>query len=165
MTAEGFYTVSSAVAILLTLYYVARQVTEGRRSAYATSFATLYAVLQAKDVTEARRHVMTTLATKSRPTWDQHDREQANIVCSTYDAAGIMCRKGLIPVEIVADSWGDSIRRCWTTLGPHTQSLRSAHGQEKWDDFEWLAEQANGRPWSKGRLVRARVAVGTWISP
>ncbi len=62
-----------------------------------------------------------------------------------YDCVGIMCRQGFIPVAVVADSWGDSFRRTWAILAPLAASYRvTRNSKESWDDYEWLAAQAEG---------------------
>lgn len=155
----------STVAIVGTLWLVGRQVVEGRRAAHATAFGTLHAILQADEVRRARAHVLGALRDKERDCWDEADRAAVGIVCSSYDAAAIMCRRGLLPVDLVADSWGDSIRRCWAIVAPLVAERRTQYGSpEYWDDFEWMASQASSQPWLTTSITaRLRAEVGRWV--
>ena len=49
----------------------------------------------------------------------------------------------MIPAKVVADSWGDSLRKTWGILAPLVTYYRlQRNSGEYWDDYEWLAGQA-----------------------
>ncbi|WP_459546674.1 DUF4760 domain-containing protein [Nocardia sp. X0981] len=69
--------------------------------------------------------------------------QRAEKVCHSYYCVGIMCRNGFIPTNVVADSWGDSLRTCWNGLQPLVEKYRSERNPPQlWDEFPWLAERA-----------------------
>lgn len=83
------------------------------------------------------------LSGKNFSAWTSDEKKRAEKVCHNYDAVGIICRNNLLPAHLVADSWGDSLRRCWNILSPLVAEYRtSRNSQEYWDDFEWLAREA-----------------------
>ena len=133
----------SAVALLVTVVIMAVQIREMRRATYAAAFKAVYDMLQTDDVRGARRIVLGTLANKSMESWTEEERQVAEKVCSSYDTVGIMVRNDMVPVDVVADSWSDSLRRTWRVLSPLVISYRvQRNSQEYWDDYEWLANQA-----------------------
>jgi hypothetical protein len=90
---------------------MAAQIKEMRRATYAAAFKAVYDMLQTDDVRNARRFVFVTLANKSFDSWTEEEKREAEKVCNSYDTAAIMVRNGMIPVQVVADNWGDSLRR------------------------------------------------------
>ena len=146
MTQEIISALSGAVTAVITLvtaYIVIRQVREMQRATHATAFKAVYDMLQSDACRADRGFVMGELATKPFDQWTPDERKRAERVCQNYDSVGIMCRQHFIPVAVVADSWGDSLRRTWTILAPLVTHYRVArNSKEFWDDFEWLATQA-----------------------
>lgn len=146
MNPEIISAVSSAVTAaitLLTALIVIRQVSEMKRTTHVTAFKTVYAMLQTDDCRADRGFVMSELASRPFAEWTLDERKRAERVCQNYDCVGIMCRHEFIPVEVVADSWGDSLRRTWKILSPLVSHYRvERNSKEFWDDFEWLASQA-----------------------
>jgi len=133
----------SAIALLVTVIIMAVQIKEMRRATYATAFKAVYDMLQTDDVRNARRFVFVTLANKPFDSWTEDEKRTAEKVCNSYDTVAIMVRNGMIPVHVVADNWGDSLRRTWTILSPLVESYRvQRDSMEYWDDYEWLAKQA-----------------------
>ena len=133
----------SALALLVTVLIMAFQIREMRRATYAAAFKAVYDMLQTDDVRNARRIVLGTLASKPLDSWTDEEKRIAEKVCSSYDTVAIMVRNGMVPVDVVADSWGDSLRRTWHILSPLVNAYRvQRNSREYWDDYEWLAEQA-----------------------
>lgn len=150
--------------LALTLFVVGRQVVEGRRAAYAAAFGIANNILQDASIRMARRHVFTNLDA-DYVNWSDDDRIQAEMVCQSYDSAAILCRRGLLPPDMLADSWGDSLRRSWIKLSPMICEYRHDRtAPELWDDFEWIAGIAERRPWKqRGRTLRLRDSLAAWI--
>ncbi|MFX0200942.1 MAG: hypothetical protein ACFFCW_32890 [Candidatus Hodarchaeota archaeon] len=134
----------SSVILLISVIILVLQAREVRRATYGQSFKTVYEILQADDVREARGIVLRNLEGKQINTWSEDEKKAAEKVCHTYDSVGIMIRSGMIPVQVVADSWGDSLRRSWRILAPLVASYRTQRNSaEFWDDYEWLAREAD----------------------
>ncbi len=133
----------SAAILLITAVVLWVQVRETRRSAYATAFKAIYEMLQDEGKRADRGFVMIELSKKPYDTWTPDEKKRAERVCHNYDAVGIICRNHLLPTKLIADSWGDSLRRCWRILEPLVYEYRIArNANEFWDDFQWLSKQA-----------------------
>jgi hypothetical protein len=114
-----------------------------RKTVYAQAFKSAMDILQAEGVRQARGVVFSQLKTKPIGEWTPDERRAAEHVCHTYDSVGIMVRNGMLPVEYIADSWGDSLRRTWHILRPLAQKYREERRSfEYWDDYEYLAHEA-----------------------
>jgi hypothetical protein len=133
----------SAVALLVTVIIMAVQIREMRRATYAAAFKAVYEMLQTDDVRNARRIVLGTLANKPVDLWADEEKRAAEKVCSSYDVVAIMVQSGMVPIDVVADSWRDSLRGTWRILSPLVKAYQvQRNSQEYWDDYEWLARQA-----------------------
>jgi hypothetical protein len=132
----------SGIVLLLTAIIMMVQVREMRQATHATAFESVLGLLQNEDVRAARKTVFG-LVNKPFESWIDSEKEAAEKVCYGYDVVGVMIRNGIIPVEVVADSWGDSLRRSWRILSPMVASYRAARSSDEyWDDYEWLSRQA-----------------------
>jgi hypothetical protein len=110
---------------------------------YAQTYKAVVDILQDEDVREARRIVVSQLGGREKLIQTEQDRKAAERVCHTYDAVGQMVRHGMLPIEYIIDSWGDSLRRTWTILKPLVSEYRSEReAPETWDDYEYLAIEA-----------------------
>jgi hypothetical protein len=151
--------VVSTLVLVVTLVLVGRQVAEGRRAAYATALGIVYELLQSPEVRRSRGVVLGELRGKPFDTWSGSDRDHAANVCQSYDAAAIVCRRGMLPPDVVADSWGSSLRRTWPVVRPLVDERRREGGApELWDDVEWLVHIAEHREWASPRSLPQRFA-------
>lgn len=133
----------SSIVLFVSIIILLMQVREMRRATYAQAFKAVYDILQTDDVRAARGTVLGKLRDKPFEDWNEVEIKAAEKVCQTFDSAAIMVRHGMIPVEAVADSWGDSLRRTWKIIVPLVTSHRiKRNSSEFWDDYEWLARQA-----------------------
>lgn len=146
--------VATALIALVAAVLVVWQVVEMRKTTYASAFKAVYDMLQDESLRQDRRFVMRHLRVREFASWSDEDIQRAERVCHSYDCVGIMCRSGFIPPDVVADSWGDSLRTCWNVLRPLVEKYRvDRNAPELWDDFQWLARRAVEirRPVSAGR--------------
>lgn len=120
------------------------QIKESRSAIWAASFLEAVKWLQDEKIREARRKVFELGDfDKGLSDWSAEDRKQAEIVCHSYDVVGMMVRWNMVPMEIIVDSWADSIRRLWPICEPLVlERRRKQKAPEFWDDFQWLAVQA-----------------------
>ncbi|MGW6421368.1 DUF4760 domain-containing protein [Nocardia sp. NPDC055053] len=136
--------VSTAVIALVAAGLVVWQVTEMRRATYASAFKVVHDLLQAEELRQDRRFVMTQLRARPLATWTEAEIVRAERVCASYDSVGVMCRMRFIPIDVVADPWCDSIRTSWSVLRPLIEKYRSERGApEFWCDYQRLAGRAN----------------------
>ena len=167
------------VVLVATLLIVALQVAEGRRAAYATAFAAVAAILQDPEIRDARWHVLNVLGQhkdkdadgaevevpkKEFDCWSSVDRALAGKVCQSYDTAAIVCRRGMLPPDVVADSWGHSLRHVLPIVQPLIDEFQRDRAPEYWDDFVWIADLADRQPWlHRSWIGRARVKIGDLV--
>lgn len=115
-----------------------------RKTIYAQAYKTAMDILQAEAVRQARGVVLSELRDELFNNWTDSQRRAAETVCHTYDSVGIMVRHDMLPVEHIADSWGDSLRRTWKILKPLVEKYRlERDSKEYWDDYEYLAQEAS----------------------
>lgn len=134
---------ATALIAFLAAVIVIWQVWDARRAAHASSFKVAYDILQDEEIRGARRVVMAELRTKDVETWTAAEVAAAERVCQSYDSVAIMCRLRYLPTDVIADSWGDSIRKTWRVVLPLVEKYRvERDASEFWDDFEWLAQKA-----------------------
>ncbi|BDT89870.1 hypothetical protein GV791_01615 [Nocardia cyriacigeorgica] len=135
--------VATALIALVAASLVVWQVTEMRKTTNASAFKAVYDMLQDERIRQDRRLVMRELRFRELGAWTEEEILRAERVCHSYDCVAIMCRNGYIPTVVVADSWGDSLRTCWSVLRPLVEKYRADRGApELWDDFAWLAGRA-----------------------
>jgi hypothetical protein len=138
----------SLLVLVITLFYIQREVHQARVSTYAGAYKSIVEILQAEEIRTARRYLFKNLEQKTFEFWNQEDRREAEKVCHTYDAVGQMVRYGFIPRYYVVDSWGASLRRTWAITMPLVYEFRQKNNSaEIWDDYEWLAKEA--KPFQK----------------
>jgi hypothetical protein len=136
-------TALSTLVLTVTLVFAHREIREIRHATYATSYKAAVDILQAEDIRSARRFVFTELENKPFENWSKDERRVAEKVCHTYDTVGQMVRHGMLPKKFIVDSWGPSLRRSLPILYPLIASLRTQlNADEVWDDFQWLAKEA-----------------------
>lgn len=136
--------VGTAVIALVAAALVVWQVTEMRRATYASAFKAVHDLLQTEELRKDRRFVMADLSGRPVETWTEAEIVRAERVCASYDSVGVMCRMRFIPVDVVADSWCNSIRTSWGVLRPLVEKYRAdREAPEFWRDFQRLAGRAN----------------------
>lgn len=138
------------VAIVLTLvvYYgqlrtMAAQLDAMRNASSAQNMLDVALFLQAPEVRASREVVRRRLSNKRYDSWNTEDKRDAARVCATYDAAAVIIRLGLTPLEPFVDNWGPSIRHCYQVTKPYIEELQRPEnsGPRYWNDFGWLYEQ------------------------
>lgn len=114
-----------------------------RGTIHAQAFKAAMDILQVESVRQNRGVVLSQLKDKQLAQWSDDEKGAAESVCHTYDCVGIMVRSGMLPVELVADHWGDSLRRTWAIVAPLVSMYRLERDScEIWDDYEYLATEA-----------------------
>lgn len=130
----------SNVAVVVSVFFIIRQLRESRRTAQAQSYSVAREILQDEKVRKARLLVLE-LGEKGKPInkWTKVEKQNAQVVCHTYDSVGQMIRYKFLPKNIIIDSWGPSIRKIWIIVSPLVYEYRKDWDAiEAWDDFEWL---------------------------
>ena len=138
-------TAVTGVIILVSVVVLALQIRELRRASYAQAYASAVGWLQSEDMRAARRALFD-LRGKALPDWTHDERWACEKVCQSYDIVAIMIRHGMLPKEILVENWQQSLIASWNAARPLVEEFRKEYAfPEKWDDFEWLARQAEQR--------------------
>lgn len=134
--------IATSLVLAVTLVVFFFQLLAMRSASRAQNILSALQYIQEPETREARKHVIQIVQGKDFSVWDDNDRRKVSTVCSTYDILGILIRQELIPLQIVTENWGRSIRLCYPVCEPWIRKLRESEGPEYWDEFEWLYKQA-----------------------
>ena len=132
-----------------------KQVAASRDSSRAQNLISLVDYIQRPEHRDARRHL---LELKDHPMsdWSYENRIFAERACSSWDITGILLREGAVPnaLEIVLNTWGYSIANCYEVATDLIRETRTVRGSRYWDEFEWLAKQAQKQLSKQKNVVR-----------
>jgi hypothetical protein len=129
-----------AVAILLSLIFIWRQLREMNRTRQAEGFFRVVDYLQSEDIRTARRHLMN-LEKPSFDDWTEEDMASAERVCNSYARIGRMIEEHMIPADFVIPAYHYSIKKCWEASQPIVTEYRRKTSSDRWQSFEWLYER------------------------
>jgi hypothetical protein len=145
--------VLSSVAIVGTFIIYYFLLLAARRASEAQNLLTTITYLQQPHVRAARGSLLNLLDRKTdmpKPLadWQEEDRAAAATAISGYDAVAILCRRNIVPVDVIVENWGNSILRCRKAAQPLLDEYRKPehYGAAYWDDFEWLYTKARNSP-------------------
>ena len=132
-----------SVAMVATFLVYFFQLRAMRSASSAQSILSLVTFLQAADVRAARGVVRKDLFNKPIKDWSEDEVFHASLVCSSYDVAAILMKKGLVEADTFIDNWGPSIKHCFEILKEYIQDMQKPEnsGPHYWNDFCWLYEQ------------------------
>jgi len=127
----------AVVASILVLLWQVRKLTQATA---AQSFFSAAERLQGELLREDRSYLFTLRDNKTPMSeWDIRRVER---VCHNYDVVGIMVRQGMLPKELIIDSWGNSLYSSWPIVLPLIDEYREKRGSNFWDDYERLSKEA-----------------------
>jgi hypothetical protein len=141
------------------------QLTETVNTRHPEAFFTAVERLQAEQSRSDRRELMK-LRDDEIPftAWNDDQRKTVERVAQNYDVIGIMVRYGMLPREIILDSWGNSIWECWAAADEFLEHRKRERGNKSfWNDFKLLADEAV--QWAKDHKVyepKGRRAIELW---
>lgn len=132
----------SAIALIVSLFFIYRQLRSMQVSAMATAFSKALDILQDEDRRKDRRIIF---SLKGMPfeMWNEDQRLAGERVIHSYDQVGTMIQAKMFNKELIVDSWGNSLRMAKPLLMPLVNEYRLESGsKEIWDGFEWLCNEA-----------------------
>ena len=119
---------------------------EAAKTAELQGYMSVIEYMQATDASERRRLVLSAADGDSFPETSR-EREAARDVCQRFQTVGILVARGLLPRELFATYWDDSISKCWETLARWVREERIRMAAPRYcDAFESLAESINCGP-------------------
>ena len=137
-------TVQAIVAVVLFIYaiVVARDIRESIKAWHLDGMKYVRDLIATPEAAEQRKWVYEELGRMSRPL-SKETAAKVQAICRDFDGIGLLCRKGLLPAEIVVETYSRNILDMWEHLKPYIDEIR----QEKKDpynylEFEWLSIEA-----------------------
>ena len=116
--------------------------------------------VQSADFLRAWRTVLSLPADVDAATIRERGAEDAclNLVVA-LETYGVMVQRGVLPLEIIDDLMGGSIRELWRRMEPWVRSVRAHQGDEFGEWGQWLMEKLEReRPRSARRPAHLRPA-------
>jgi hypothetical protein len=112
------------------------------------SLVYLHNYLSKDQFIEARHEIKVNLRFKDYDEWTDEDRSMANLICSSYDQAGILLAFGIVNAKtkrkLLASSWGVSICDQYECLAHYLEAKQtpSQNGKEFFKHFVALYNEA-----------------------
>ena len=131
----------SIVVVIVELY-------SNRKDQQVSRLYYLHNYLAAEQFAQARYHVRHELESKQYSLWSAQDKIMANLVCASYDQAGVIFSFDLINVKLgktfLKSSWGESICDQYEILEPFMKDKQTPKktGVEFFRHFHDLYMQA-----------------------
>lgn len=157
---------ATLLVVILGMLAALKQFRAARHSTWTQGFTYCVNSIQSEKARRARRLVFD-LRDKSRPYLTPaellpEERDSIEEVCQAFDVVGMMARWGMVPKEIILDSWCDSLRRLWPICERHVLNERERRkAPEFWDDFQWLAIQAEAFDQNRTNKIKKMTSLQT----
>lgn len=145
---------ASAVAAIINLGIAATLARIARRNAIGSVFTWAADLLSNDDMVRTRRevfHELTAHRDRADGTYENMDaalKEKFEKVCRTYDLVGIAGHNKMLPHNIIAAEWGNSVIRLHELCDPYLKELRRDRGPMFWNNFTQLYEESR-RIWTR----------------
>ena len=134
--------VMASVAAAVSLFLVARQISEAKKATYAQAFIAASERLQ-EESARVDRGATYRLQDKPFAQWTEVEVETARRVVQLLDLVALMVHEGMLPKGVIVENWGPVYYRTWRC----TRDL-VAHARERSGDpaafrrFEAVAVEA-----------------------
>ena len=141
-------TLMTALATPITVLVMATQLYLNRKDEQVSRLYYLHNYLVGSQFGHARYHVRHELVNKPYEDWSPEDHAQANLVCGSYDQAGILFSLGLVSPKLrrsfLSSSWGESVCDQYEILGPFLKDQQTPckTGEEFFEHFRRLHDEA-----------------------
>ena len=123
------------VGVLIYGFVVARDIRESAKARYLDGMKYVRELLATPEAVERRRWVYQDLENAESPlSIENLDRVRA--ICRDFDSIGLLCRKGLLPTNIIAETYSRNILEMWQRLKPSIDELRQANDPYYFLEFE-----------------------------
>jgi hypothetical protein len=126
----------------LALLVVAMEIRESMKARHLEGMRYIKSLISSEEAAEKRKWAYQELRKASWPLSPDDERE-ALAICRDFDHIGFLCRHGLIPVDLVAETYNHNIVDMWNRLQRFVTEWRDQRGDEDYFwEFEWLAGRA-----------------------
>lgn len=136
--------IATSVGLIITIIVFITQIKQSNTD----TFLYVHQYLSQSEFSEARKYIRTQLTNLPYAHWEETDKNNANIVCSSYDQAGILITSNIISKKyrkiFLKSSWGESIVHQYEKLSPYLDNEQAPGltGREFFVHFKTLYEQA-----------------------
>jgi len=134
-------TCASAVVILFSILFLARQVREADRGIRLSAYLSLQEWLQAEDYRRARRalHQLSD-GTREPQSLTEEEVQVVEQACVPFQMVGHMIQLELLPPELVED-WRESAQKLWSAASEYVEWRRVDQSTpDLWRAFQAFAE-------------------------
>lgn len=158
--------IATALTVLTGVIFGLVEMRRARRDrAERAAFAVVRALMSPEWMTSAVLvHAIREGATAEEIEGDPRVCEAAQKIGIILEAVGYSVFARMIPLQVVDDMIGGTVRVAWKKLRPFIEFERQRAGNQKsWEWFEWLAQQTDRHSMSKTSLsVGAPVIYKNW---
>lgn len=140
-----------AVVVFIYAIVIAKDLRESIKARHLDGMKYVRDLIGTQEGANKRKWVYEELENAPKPL-SRQDADKVRAICRDFDTIGLLCRKGLLPTEIIIETYNRNITEMWTRLKPSIDELRkSANDDDYFVEFDWLAHQAAQvqRPLSK----------------
>ena len=142
-----------AFSLLIYALVFARDLREATRARHLDGMKFARDLIATEQAAHSRRWVYQELEKTIKPL-SSEDADKVRAICRDFDSIGLLCRHGLLPVSIVAETYNRNILDMWNRLEPIITEWRQTLGDEDYyAEFEWLADRASR---AETRLAKKR---------
>jgi hypothetical protein len=130
--------------LLLTIALVfGREIREAVRARHLDGVKYVKELIGTQEASNNRRWVYQELEEANRPLLPE-DESRVLDICRDFDHIGYLCRKELIPVDLVVETYNRNILDMWNRLEEFINMWRQQRNDDDYFwEFQWLAEKAS----------------------
>lgn len=144
------------VIFLITALVFGREIREAVRARHLDGVKYVKELIGTDEASNSRRWVYQELKKTDQPL-SPEDESRVLGICRDFDHIGFLCRKELIPVDLVVETYNRNILDMWNRLEYFVTRWREQRDDEDylWE-FEWLARKAEVTRKRQDKKRRAR---------
>lgn len=121
---------------------IARDIKESIKSRHLEGITYVRNLIGTPQASDNRRWVYKVLRTTTGPL-NEDDDQKAREICRDFDHIGLLCRQGLLPMDVIAETYGRNIVDMWNRLGRFVANWRKESEDPVYFlEFERLAARA-----------------------
>ncbi len=137
----------------LALLVIAADIRESIKARHLEGIRYIKGLIGSEEASNLRKWVYQELRKAEWPL-PPENKKKALAVCRDFDHIGFLCRKGLVPVDLVVETYNRNIVDMWNRLERFILQWRQQRNDEDYFwEFEWLARNAEA---VKRRLDKKR---------
>jgi hypothetical protein len=145
LAAQGWIAFFRDIVVLLVGLVGLWQLFEWRKARRLHAMSALNERLQRGDVRRARRTVYNLpedATPDSAAHWPEEAKWDTELVCSSFELAGLLAAEDVVPGTWVAHNWRFAILTTWERARPLIEHYRQTRAPDYWHYFERLVRRA-----------------------